>query len=140
MADYLSVDEVAQRCGVSPTTVHRWLQSGRLTAIKRGRFVQIPADQLTPIIDHGEHANRATAAGGQRTAPIEDNGASDDRGYARLVELVAELTLKAEAAAMWQARAEFLAGELASARDEIRALQAPAPAPPEPWWRRWFKS
>jgi hypothetical protein len=42
-------------------------------------------------------------------------------------ELQAEMVRKAEAAAMWQARAEFLAGELSQAREQL-ALMAPAGA------------
>jgi hypothetical protein len=46
-----------------------------------------------------------------------------------------DLVGKAEAAAMWQARAEMLAGQLEQTRQELRALAAPReqPAPtPDP--------
>jgi hypothetical protein len=51
-------------------------------------------------------------------------------------ELQGEVLRRTEAAATWQARAEFLAGQLESARDEIKALAAPqqlveAPGTPE---------
>jgi hypothetical protein len=42
-----------------------------------------------------------------------------------LVRLVGELQPKAEAAAMWQARAELLAERLAAAESKIAALEAP---------------
>jgi hypothetical protein len=48
---------------------------------------------------------------------------------AEVLELVRQaqeqVTAKAEAAAMWQARAELLAAELASAREQLRVLQPP---------------
>ena len=46
--------------------------------------------------------------------------------------MVGELQGKAEAAALWQGRAEALAHQLAEARETIRALQAPPPPKPAP--------
>ena len=75
---------------------------------------------------------------------------------AHLAELVrglqGEVLRRTEAAATWQARAEFLAAQLEAARDEFKVLAAPqlpveAPMAPQstglttdtsaPWWRRW---
>jgi hypothetical protein len=68
-------------------------------------------------------------------------------------KLQAELVAKAEAAAVWQARAEFLAGQLEQAQ---RALEAPKAEPAateptpatetvsepatRPWWRRVLRA
>jgi excisionase family DNA binding protein len=165
MAAYLSANEAAQQCGVSPKTVRRWLQSGRLTAVKRGRSFRIPAEQIAPMVDMGLHDETPSADSGQETngtvSPMGADGLSD-RGHDTLVALVADqantinnLIGKAEAAAMWQARAEMLAGELADARGRLAVLEAPkeglaaeeppitvdtvAPAEERPrvsWWRR----
>ena len=49
-----------------------------------------------------------------------------------LADTQAELLRKAEAAAMWQARAEILASQLSQAQDRIHALEAPKePTTPE---------
>jgi hypothetical protein len=60
-----------------------------------------------------------------------------DSGHRVLLELIRELKAdamtKAEAAAMWQARAEFLAGQLADAQLALEAPKpetAPEPTPP----------
>jgi hypothetical protein len=46
-----------------------------------------------------------------------------------LVERQQQIIENASAAAMWQARAEKLAGELADARGQLKALQAPREEP-----------
>jgi hypothetical protein len=81
-----------------------------------------------------------------------------------LVRLAGDLQAKAEASAMWQARAELLAHQLGAAEERVRMLEAPTesepapvPEPPTPtpdgqgqelrsalernsapWWRRWW--
>jgi excisionase family DNA binding protein len=129
----LSAEQAAALVGVSPKTVRRWILSGRLKADKRGRSFRISHDALGPFM-------------GQETPPISDTaqqetGTADSGRYrsgqrtadTALVELVrdlkAELVAKAEAAAMWQARAEFLAGEV---RQLQAALEAPKAEPVDP--------
>jgi hypothetical protein len=55
-------------------------------------------------------------------------------GIGELVDLVrqlqSEVIVKAEAAAMWQARAELLAMQLQQAQERILALEAPRDRPP----------
>lgn len=127
MATFLTAIEAAQLAGVSPKTIRRWLQSGRLTAVKRGRSFRIPADQIAAMANDIGQAERPSVDSGHQTNGTLSSVAADghsDSGHAALVALVAELIPKAEAAAMWQARAELLAGELAASRDRVRALEA----------------
>jgi excisionase family DNA binding protein len=123
----LSAEEAAQVCGVSPKTVRRWVKSGRLEAVKRGRSFRIERSAFGPFMGqdsaHTNHRNGTvdTPDTGQDT----NSGQVVPAGLYR--ELQAEMVRKAEAAAMWQARAEFLAGELSQAREQL-ALMAPAGA------------
>jgi excisionase family DNA binding protein len=151
----LSAEEAAALVGVSPKTVRRWILSGRLKADKRGRSFRISHDALSPFMGQGTPPMSDTA---QQETGIADNGrhrSGQRTADTALVELVrdlkAELVAKAEAAAMWQARAEFLAGQLEQAQRALEAPKAetvnvepaaadeatPAPATRR-WWRRWF--
>jgi excisionase family DNA binding protein len=163
MGAYLSAREAADYCGVSEKTVRNWLASGRLTAEKSAGSFRIDQDQLGPLKRKsapgiaGADWQRAASAPGVR-GPAPAALMVDD-----VLQLVREAQMdavsKAEAAAMWQARAEFLAGELQQAREQL-ALMAPKAEPvqemtpigvetaPEPeaiseparapWWRRWL--
>ncbi|MBT8338583.1 MAG: helix-turn-helix transcriptional regulator [Desulfatitalea sp.] len=42
----LSTREFAQRCGVSPSTISKWLQKGKIKGTKKGGKWQICVDQL----------------------------------------------------------------------------------------------
>lgn len=156
---YLSAREAADYCGVSEKTVRNWISSGRLFAERSAASFRISREQLDPFRrssapqSTGAERKSAESAPEVCTRPADS---ADTVPVADVLELVreaqADALAKAEAAAMWQARAELLAGELADARKQLLALQAPQPEPaPQqpavavepaeepsraPWWRR----
>ena len=46
-----SPKEVQEMLGVGQTTIYRWLESGRLPAVKIGKLWRIPADALEELLD-----------------------------------------------------------------------------------------
>lgn len=54
--DYYSVREIAQRLGVSETTVRSWIQSGSLTAVRIGKLYKVK------VSDFGEWLGRRQVA------------------------------------------------------------------------------
>src|SRR3954447_7248533 len=50
----LGIEEVAERLGVQPTTVHRWCREGRLTCLKPGKSWRIRASSLETFLRQGE--------------------------------------------------------------------------------------
>jgi excisionase family DNA binding protein len=50
----LSVDEVAERLGVQPTTVHRWCRDGQLSCLKPGKSWRIRRSSLDAFLRRGE--------------------------------------------------------------------------------------
>src|SRR4051794_36863914 len=50
----LGIDEVAERLGGQPTTVHRWCREGRLTCLKPGKSWRIRASSLEAFLRQGE--------------------------------------------------------------------------------------
>jgi excisionase family DNA binding protein len=50
----LGVEEVADRLGVQPTTVHRWCRDGHLTCLKPGKSWRIRASSLEAFLRRGE--------------------------------------------------------------------------------------
>jgi hypothetical protein len=148
---WLSLEDAAHQLGLSVHAVRRRLKKGDIA----GRQVSTrygPAWQVSlngsATLTQGSREPDATVA-----LPLRE---PDDR-LAGLVDLVERqqqtIVEKAEAAAMWQARAEMLAGELADARGRLAVLEAPKvePSPVEtasaietaeepprgPWRRLW---
>jgi len=153
MSTYLSVEEAAARCRVSTKTVRRWIASGRLPVDRNGRLVRISDVHLAPLM--GQHNGHPVDSGQTVHEDVDTKGTpSIDSGHAVLLELIRELKSdamsKAESAAMWQARAEMLLGQVQQLQ---MALEAPKPEPvtvepspeteaaPEgeakPWWKFW---
>ena len=50
----LGVEEVAERLGVQPTTVHRWCRDGQLACLKPGKSWRIRASSLAAFLRQGE--------------------------------------------------------------------------------------
>ena len=124
MGAYLSAREAADYCGVSEKTIRNWLQLGRLSADKSARAFRIPQAQLDALRQDGPRSPRG--ADRQPAGSAEDVRAEGPHVLttAEVLALVreaqAETIAKAEAAAMWQARAEMLGHQL-------RALETPRP-------------
>ena len=146
-ADWLTLSEAAAQLGVSTDTVRR----------------RISAACWTPGMSQG---NAAPSCGIRLGTPgnlLGDGatpGVMPGNAMPELVTLLrdtqAELLRKAEAAAMWQARAELLASQLEQAQRALAAPREPLPEAPEhsavgpaggttqqpaerqrPWWRFW---
>jgi hypothetical protein len=152
LPDTLSAAEVARACHVSERTIRRWVVAGRLPGDLSGPTLRVAARDLQPWLASmsGQSANgqagpdvRQAVGNGHSTSVTDTETARPD--LTALVNLVADLqhqlVAKAEAAAMWQARADMLAGQLAALQQP--ALEAGtvnhAEAPPSPpWWARWL--
>lgn len=52
--ELLGVEDVADRLGVQPTTVHRWCRDGRLQCLKPGKAWRIRATSLEAFLEQGE--------------------------------------------------------------------------------------
>jgi len=53
---HLSLEEVAQFCGVAPQTVASWLQKGRLRAIEAGEGTKVKVEDLVNFMHHNHLA------------------------------------------------------------------------------------
>ena len=53
--EYMTVDSAAQRIGVHPQTVRRWLRSGQMlgTLISRTAGYRIPRDEVERVLAEG---------------------------------------------------------------------------------------
>ena len=49
-ADYLTVKDVCERLHISKATVHNWIKSGKLTAVRAGKRVLIPREAIEALI------------------------------------------------------------------------------------------
>ena len=121
-----SLAEAARVLGISEKTARRRAKAGQLEARQiptpRGPTWQV---RVPTTVDTEERVDSQ----GTHTATMLE-----------LVRMVGDLQAKAEAAAMWQARAELLAERLAAAESRVLALTAPqspqdasgAPEPSDP--------
>jgi excisionase family DNA binding protein len=50
---FLRVDEFAATLGVTQSCVRSWILKRRITTLKLGRLVRIPADELDRIVKNG---------------------------------------------------------------------------------------
>ena len=131
MAAYLSARQAAEVCGVSEKTIRNWIAVGKLSAERSAAGFRIARDQLEPLIlvsartSATVERNGAESADGPQTLSADGSAA-----MLELVRLVAQLqgdvVAKAEAAAMWQTKAELPAIQLQQAQDRVRALEGAA--------------
>jgi len=162
---WVGLRDAASALGLSVHAVRRRLRSGELagrqieTKFGHAWLVQVdradgnaaPAQPLRPPSEGAAQPLRSPGDTPSAT-PYEGGGDASLAGLVELVrELQGEVVRRSEAAAMWQARAEFLAGQLEVSRAEVKALAAPqqaveasgAPESPEPptetpRWKRWL--
>jgi excisionase family DNA binding protein len=136
MAAYLSARQAADLCGVSERTIRNWIASGKLSAEKSAGTFRIDRDQLEAIAAADAHISAGAERNGADSANIPQTPSADPSAIGpamlELVHLVAQLqsdvVQKAEAAAMWQSRAEFLAGQLEQAQLALAAPKEPTPS------------
>lgn len=154
---------------MSEKTIRNWIAVGKLSAEKSAAGFRIARDQLEPLISTSARTSATAERNGAESADIPQTYSADgSAAMLELVHLVAQLqgdvVGKAEAAAMWQTRAELLAIQLHQAQERILALEAPreptpfqiAPRGPtdglgvemaqettedkRPWWLRWLSA
>ena len=134
---WLTLREAADRLGISEKTARRRVKTGglrgRQVCTQHGPTWQVWVDESTPT---GTVDGRGTLDG---DGTLDEQGTQAgqgsellqrvrllDRELVRLVDrLHEENRALAEAAAVWQTRADLLAMQLEQARAELRALQAP---------------
>jgi small-conductance mechanosensitive channel len=148
---WVTIAEAADAFGVSIDTVRRRVKrdevAHRQTRTPAGFRYEVRLDGLRR--PDAEVGSRVGAASTQAAQALEAGH------LAQLVrDFQAEALRQTQAAAMWQARAEFLASQLEEAHQQVRALEAPKPAesvpthaaevvappgqePKRPWWRFW---
>ena len=171
---WIGLAEAAQLLGISLDAMRRRVRRGeyqrRQVRTRHGLAWQVR-------LDGGAHPEPTVApTDAPRVAPTVEPAATVDAAVGELVAYLRErdqardqelerarrdAQAKAEAAALWMARAELLAAQLQQAQDRIRALEAPREptpaeivpggptdgltvetaeglAPPKrPWWRFW---
>jgi excisionase family DNA binding protein len=53
MAILLSVPQVAERLGVTASCIRRWVFELKITTVKLGRLIRVPASELDRLVDAG---------------------------------------------------------------------------------------
>jgi excisionase family DNA binding protein len=48
--NYLTVKDVCERLHISKATVHNWIKSGKLTAVRAGKRVLIPREAIEALL------------------------------------------------------------------------------------------
>jgi excisionase family DNA binding protein len=48
--EYVTIDEVAQMCNVSKSTVNNWIKDGRLKPSKNGRVIRFPKTDIIALL------------------------------------------------------------------------------------------
>jgi hypothetical protein len=160
LPSFLSAASAARACGVAEYTIRRWVSAGYLAADTSGPTLRVPSAELRPWLTSrvGLDGQARLGQAGPNPGQVVRNGHSTTvtdtetagPGPTALVDPVAtlnaELVAQAEAAAMGQARADLLAGQLGAARIQLTAPPGQAgdvaddvsiPGTPRPWWRRW---
>lgn len=180
---WLTIAEAAAALGVSVDTVRRRLKRGELVAeqtpTERGPVWRVAVDVVPSVPStpgsngHSMHGMPSMAAHSTPGTPssaaehaVQATATQQQPELLKVLELLeraqADVVAKAEAAAMWQARAEYLMAERDQLAERVRALPAPSstdtrpghasehdspdpsgqpsthPATPHrPWWHFW---
>jgi len=58
---WLTVEQIAARCGVSTDTVYPWVRSGELAAIKWGKRWRVHPDDFADFVDRARRGDRGAA-------------------------------------------------------------------------------
>jgi excisionase family DNA binding protein len=158
---WLTIAEAAAALGVSVDTVRRRLKRGELQAqqmpTERGPVWRVAIDAMHSVPSTPGTNGHSVPGTPSRVAKhaVHDSRVELRPELLKTLELLeraqAEVVAKAEAASMWQTRAELLALQLHQAEERILALEAPresvadeiavadtAPsARRRPWWAFW---
>jgi hypothetical protein len=160
---WLSLREAAAKLQLSEKTLRKRIKEGRLesklVATQFGPAYQV---RLPGVPGVGSSLEAESSTLEDTPSRVEEKGTLEgESGSVRdLVELIRDLQSsltesqremmeKAEAAALWQGRAEVLMTQLTEARHEIKALEAPKVEAghddqqqpgSRPWWKRWWSA
>jgi excisionase family DNA binding protein len=141
----LTTAQAAAVAGVPERTLRRWVTSGQLPAIRRGRWYRIRPEDLAAIgVTNGQERPEPSATGAAGAAMAE--GMAEH--LAELVRLVEKLTQQnmelAGRVGFYQAQVQQLRAALEAPRSAevdpgstTRSEAAPEPAT-RPWWRFWW--
>jgi predicted DNA-binding transcriptional regulator YafY len=122
----VTVKVAAKALGVSIKTVHRYLDTGRLTRIKDGQRAYIPAEEIRALRGELEGGGKQLSMAGVQTITI-----TVERYEALLMEL-------GEARQKEQLLLEYHA-EVKQKEARIAELEAALAQAKTPWWKRWLK-
>lgn len=144
----VSVDDAARELGVSPSTIRRWVKSGRLTSERVSRpqgyvvLVQLPGDVAPANGGESPDQQLPTAAPGQvSTAPT-----IAARGEIERAEQMAAYMAAVTAPLVEQIRVQAeTIGRLQAELEQVRADQTVDPTVRQPtpqrcWWQRLLLS
>ncbi len=154
----LSVQEAAERLGVTPKTIRRRIKQGALYSFKmptsQGYEWRVQLD-----IQDGQVDTHATLLDSQLPTQAENKGVHIPTQQPTAPELLKALDMiealhqqnneLTAAATHWQARATEAERRAQYAEEQVKLLMAPKDEPtPEPaaepvgvsWWRRWWSS
>jgi hypothetical protein len=124
-----SLGEAAKAAGISKTSIHRAVKSGRLSASRTeaGGYDIDPAElsRVYPVNGHAEGPVERSVTGGPSAVELEALRGERDR-YRTLAEERDE-TIR------------DLRRRLDSEVDERRRMLALLTGPRRPWWRGWFR-
>lgn len=62
--NFLTIPEFAHELGVTAACIRRWIQERKITTVKVGRLVRIPAAEVTRIVAQGTRPARSRALRG----------------------------------------------------------------------------
>ena len=158
MGATFSARQAATYCGVTETSVRRWIASGRLPAALEDGVFRIREEDLLPF--HDRHKAQV-ATGDAPVADTSQQGAppSATQGAPSLDSLVALIERQQQTIMELSGRLGFYQAKLQDAEARILELEAPKEAPaetanhlassengsnlasqkvsPRPWWQFW---
>jgi hypothetical protein len=162
--EWVSLAQASERVGVSIQTLRRRIRDGKLPARKISSPYGVAWTVSLSKLDGEVNTRKVVDEGGSSTGEGVDRGGSpteEENGQApsstlgmvealELIErLQQEVVAKAEAASIWQGRAEMLSLQLGLAQERVLALEAPKEEPKAeeskaeanllPWWRWWWR-
>jgi excisionase family DNA binding protein len=65
VTNLMNVAEFASALGITKACVRRWILERKITSVKIGRLVKLPASEVARIVDAGLRPARATKSGGE---------------------------------------------------------------------------
>jgi excisionase family DNA binding protein len=66
----MTSQQFAEHAGISPSTVSKWLRSGKVKGVKQGGKWMISADQLVKAVPTQTDIKAATPAAGKKSPPV----------------------------------------------------------------------